>query len=97
MPARYQEVNADHRRMMNFLYQFDDLNWIALLPSHIGNYESRKYSVVIGFPPNISVSKYDVGHFLIECLTKPKYFKQQCSLAEEHRWGLNIEPRQYIN
>ncbi|KAF0768318.1 flavin reductase (NADPH), partial [Aphis craccivora] len=57
------------------------LNWIAVMPPHIAGTPSGDYSVEIGSSPGRAISKFDLGKFMIECLSKPEYYKQRCGLA----------------
>lgn len=81
VPERYQGISDDHMRMMHYLEQYDDVNWIAIMPPHIDNNPSSEYCVEIGSSPGRVISKYDLGKFMIECLTKSEYYNQKCGLA----------------
>jgi len=81
VPAMFHGINDDHERMLHLLQATESLNWIAVMPPHIGSNPSGDYSIEIGSSPGRAISKYDLGKFMIECLSKPEYFKQRCGLA----------------
>lgn len=81
VPAMFHGINDDHERMLHLLQAAESLDWIAVMPPHIAGTPSGDYSVEIGSSPGRAISKYDLGKFMIECLSKPDYYKQRCGLA----------------
>jgi putative NADH-flavin reductase len=81
VPAMFHGINDDHERMLHLLQESEGLDWIAVMPPHIGNNPSGDYSIEIGSSPGRAISKFDLGKFMIECLSKPEYYKQRCGLA----------------
>lgn len=77
----FHGINDDHERMLHLLQASEGLDWIAVMPPHIANTPSSEYSVEIGSSPGRAVSKYELGEFMIKCLSDPKYYKQRCGLA----------------
>lgn len=77
----FHGINDDHERMLHLLQASENLDWIAVMPPHIGSDPSSEYSVEISSSPGRAISKFDLGKFMIECLTKPEYYKQTCGLA----------------
>lgn len=78
----FHGINDDHERMLNLLEaDVSSLDWIAVMPPHIAGTPSGEYSVEIGSSPGRAISKYDLGKFMIECLSQPKFYRQKCGLA----------------
>lgn len=77
----FHGINDDHERMLYLLQASKGLDWIAVMPPHIAGTPSSDYSVNIGSTPGRAISKYDLGKFMIESLSNPKYYKQKCGLA----------------
>ncbi|XP_050420861.1 flavin reductase (NADPH) [Adelges cooleyi] len=81
VPAMFHGINDDHERMLHLLQATEGLNWIAVMPPHIGDTPSGDYNVEIGSSPGRAISKFDLAKFMIECLSKPEYYKQRMGLA----------------
>jgi len=82
VPAIFKDLNADHQRMLNAVKE-SGLKWIAVLPPHIADSPSSKYTVKIGESPGRAISKYDLGAFFIDCLDKPEYYQKTCGIATD--------------
>lgn len=74
MPPRLQDVTADHIRMHKVL-QNSGLKYVAVMPPHIGDQPlTGAYSVTLnGHGPSRVISKHDLGHFMLRCLTTDEY------------------------
>lgn len=81
VPAMFKGLNADHQRMLDILKKEDSLKWIAVLPPHIADTPSGKYTVTHGSSPGRAISKRDLGAFLVECLENPEHYNKLCGLA----------------
>lgn len=81
VPAMFHGINDDHERMLHLLEASKGLDWIAVMPPHIAGTPSGEFSIEIGSSPGRAISKYDLGKFMIQCLSNPDYYKQRCGLA----------------
>jgi len=85
IPAQFQEVHADHVRMLKSLQspEYETLNWVAVLPPQISDEESSngQFQVVHGSSPGRFIPKPDLGQFMIECLDQKEHYHQLCGLA----------------
>uniref|UniRef100_A0A667HJE5 Biliverdin reductase B n=1 Tax=Lynx canadensis TaxID=61383 RepID=A0A667HJE5_LYNCA len=74
VPPRLQDVTDDHIRMHKVL-QESGLKYVAVMPPHIGDQPlTGAYSVTLdGRGPSRVISKHDLGHFMLSCLTTDKY------------------------
>lgn len=81
VPAMFHGINDDHMRMLQLLQASEGLDWIAVMPPHIGSTPLGEYTVKIGSSPGRAISKHELGKFMIESLSNPEYYKQNCGLA----------------
>ncbi|RZF44563.1 hypothetical protein LSTR_LSTR001321 [Laodelphax striatellus] len=82
VPAIFKEINAEHKRMHDVLTAHNDLDWIAVNPPHIADQPRSEYILKHGESPGPRViSKYDLGDFLVQCLTKPEHYKKVVGIA----------------
>jgi len=85
VPPRFAEINADHRRMLDTLQlpKYQSLSWVAVHPPHIANESgsNRQFKVTHGSCPGRQIPKYDLGQFMLECLSQPEHYHQSCGLA----------------
>lgn len=74
VPPRLQDVTNDHIRMHKVL-QDSGLKYVAVMPPHIGDQPlTGAYSVTLdGHGPSRVISKHDLGHFMLRCLTTDEY------------------------
>uniref|UniRef100_A0A8C0SBH4 Biliverdin reductase B n=3 Tax=Canis lupus TaxID=9612 RepID=A0A8C0SBH4_CANLF len=74
VPPRLQAVTDDHIRMHKVL-QESGLKYVAVMPPHIGDQPlTGAYTVTLdGRGPSRVISKHDLGHFMLSCLTTDKY------------------------
>ena len=85
VPARFAEVNADHKRMLDILQspKYEVLDWVAVLPPHIADEPSsnNQFKVNHGSSPGRQIPKFDLGQFMFDCLSQPEHYHQLCGLA----------------
>ncbi|XP_063627742.1 flavin reductase (NADPH) [Cydia splendana] len=78
VPPRFVDLNEDHKRMYQVVKD-SGLNYVAVFPPHIADEPSRE--VIVEVNPTKSpggrraISKYDLGAFLVNSLSEPKYYK----------------------
>nr|XP_055167723.1 flavin reductase (NADPH) isoform X2 [Nyctereutes procyonoides] len=74
VPPQLQAVTDDHIRMHKVL-QESGLKYVAVMPPHIGDQPlTGAYTVTLdGRGPSRVISKHDLGHFMLSCLTTDKY------------------------
>uniref|UniRef100_A0A671ERZ5 Flavin reductase (NADPH) n=3 Tax=Rhinolophus ferrumequinum TaxID=59479 RepID=A0A671ERZ5_RHIFE len=75
VPPRLQDVTDDHIRMHKVL-QESGLKYVAVMPPHIAGDQplTGAYSVTLdGRGPSRVISKHDLGHFMLRCLTTDEY------------------------
>uniref|UniRef100_E9PZC3 Biliverdin reductase B n=2 Tax=Mus musculus TaxID=10090 RepID=E9PZC3_MOUSE len=74
VPPRLQDVTDDHIRMHKIL-QESGLKYVAVMPPHIGDQPlTGAYTVTLdGRGPSRVISKHDLGHFMLRCLTTNEY------------------------
>nr|KAF6289822.1 biliverdin reductase B [Pipistrellus kuhlii] len=74
VPPRLQAVTDDHVRMHKVL-QDSGLKYVAVMPPHIGDQPlTGAYTVTLdGRGPSRVISKHDLGHFMLRCLTTDEY------------------------
>lgn len=85
VPARFAEINADHKRMLEALQnpKYQSLDWIAVYPPHIADEPSsnNQFKVNHGSSPGRQIPKWDLGQFMFECLSNPEHYHKHCGLA----------------
>ncbi|CAG5004351.1 unnamed protein product [Parnassius apollo] len=76
VPGPYGPLTDDHRRMYEALKE-NPLNWVAVFPPQIVEESSREMTVVINpqKPPVGTITKWDLGTFMIDALFESKYYK----------------------
>ncbi|CAK1582663.1 unnamed protein product [Parnassius mnemosyne] len=76
VPEHYGPVTDDHRRMYEALKE-SPLNWVAVNPPQILEEPSREMTIVINpqKSPEGTITKWDLGTFMIDALFEPKYYK----------------------
>ncbi|XP_066987124.1 flavin reductase (NADPH) isoform X2 [Macrobrachium rosenbergii] len=81
VPERFLEILADHERMIEAL-KASSVEWVGVLPPHITEEPgTRDYTVEHGRGPGRTISKHDLGHFLVTCLTDDSHVHQLCGLC----------------
>ncbi|XP_072929656.1 flavin reductase (NADPH) [Epargyreus clarus] len=76
LPPRFVDITNDHKRMHQELSE-SGLNWVAVWPPHISDEPSREIIVEVNpeKSPGRAISKYDLGTFLVDSISEPKYYK----------------------
>ncbi|KAL0868874.1 hypothetical protein ABMA27_007215 [Loxostege sticticalis] len=76
VPPIFVAINEDHKRMYEALKE-SPLDYIAVFPPHIADEPSREIQVEVNpdKSPGRSISKWDLGSFLVDSLDQPKYYK----------------------
>uniref|UniRef100_A0A8D2E1U0 Biliverdin reductase B n=1 Tax=Sciurus vulgaris TaxID=55149 RepID=A0A8D2E1U0_SCIVU len=74
VPPQLQDVTDDHIRMHKVLKE-SGLKYVAVMPPHIGDQPlTGAYTVTLdGRGPSRVISKHDLGHFMLRCLTTDEY------------------------
>ncbi|KAK4315123.1 hypothetical protein Pmani_013636 [Petrolisthes manimaculis] len=85
VPERFYNILSEHERMLESL-KSSNLEWIAVLPPHIADDDGKgDYTTLEGNGPGRTISKHDLGHFMVSCL------------AEDARlyklWGICDKPK----
>jgi len=81
VPSIFKDVNADHERMFDLVKECG-LKWIACLPPRITeNPGTSKYTIEYDKSPGPSISKYDLGEFLVKCLEQPEHYQKICGIT----------------
>ncbi|XP_039282870.1 flavin reductase (NADPH) [Nilaparvata lugens] len=82
VPAIFKEINAEHKRMHDVLTACSELDWVAVFPPHIADQPRSEFILKHGESPGPRViSKYDLGDFLVGCLSKPQHYKKVVGIA----------------
>lgn len=85
VPARFAEINADHKRMLDVLQdlKYQSLDWVGVFPPHIADEPSsnNQFKVSHGSSPGRQIPKSDLGQFMFECLNQPEHYHKKCGLA----------------
>lgn len=76
VPPRFVDLNEDHKRMYQAVKD-SPLNYIAVFPPHIADEPSREIIVEVNpeKSPGRAISKWDLGAFLVDSLSEPKYYR----------------------
>ncbi|KAJ2938534.1 hypothetical protein O0L34_g13031 [Tuta absoluta] len=84
VPPRFVDLNEDHKRMYEYLKD-SNLNYIAVYPPHIADEPSREVIVEINpsSSPGRSISKHDLGRFMVDSLDDAKYYKNIVGIANK--------------
>lgn len=80
VPKMFVDLNADHQRMWDSL-RASSLDYTAVLPPHIADEPSAEFQVLVDKSPGRSISKLDLGKFLIDCLDNEQYSGKSVGLA----------------
>ncbi|XP_010847540.1 PREDICTED: flavin reductase (NADPH) [Bison bison bison] len=78
VPSELQEVTADRSRWgspVHRILQAGMLEWVACIPPSRGDHPlTGAYTVTLdGRGPSRVISKHDLGHFMLRCLTTDEY------------------------
>uniref|UniRef100_A0A336L5M3 CSON003609 protein n=1 Tax=Culicoides sonorensis TaxID=179676 RepID=A0A336L5M3_CULSO len=80
VPKIFTELNADHQRQFDVV-KASDLDYRCVLPPHIADEPSAEFTVLHDKSPGRSISKLDLGKFLIECLEQEEHSRKVIGLA----------------
>uniref|UniRef100_A0A6B2E5D9 NAD(P)-binding domain-containing protein n=1 Tax=Phlebotomus kandelakii TaxID=1109342 RepID=A0A6B2E5D9_9DIPT len=84
VPTIFEHITAEHRRMLELL-KGSQAEWRAVLPPHIADEPSAEYQVLQDKSPGRTISKLDLGKFLIDCLTQEQYIRRVLGIATVKR------------
>ncbi|XP_050713364.1 flavin reductase (NADPH)-like isoform X3 [Eriocheir sinensis] len=83
VPERFYHLLEDHERILEAL-KASNLEWVAVLPPHITDDEARgDFVVQHGSSPGHRVSKNDLGHFMVSCLSSDEHLYKQCGICDK--------------
>ncbi|CAO1427110.1 unnamed protein product [Diamesa serratosioi] len=80
VPKAFTDLNADHRRMLNII-KSSGLEYRAVLPPHIANEPTAPFKTLYDQSPGRTISKFDLGHFFIDCLTNNAHAEKVIGIA----------------
>ncbi|XP_014069607.2 flavin reductase (NADPH) [Salmo salar] len=85
VPARLLPVTEDHDRMYMVLKE-SGLDFVAVMPPHIDdNFPlTEKYTVTENMLKGRVISKYDLGHFFIKCLSISDWDRKTVGVCGEY-------------
>lgn len=85
VPARMLPVTEDHDRMFSVLRE-SALDWIAVMPPHIDSNLplTSEYTVTVGATGGRVISKHDLAHFFVRCLSSDEYVGKAVSLSHTY-------------
>nr|XP_053629080.1 flavin reductase (NADPH)-like isoform X2 [Cherax quadricarinatus] len=83
VPERYLPLLDDHERMLEAL-KSSNLEWIAVLPSHLTDEPGNgDYVKEYGYSPGGMVSKYNLADFMVSCLSDDSNLYQLCGISDK--------------
>ncbi|XP_041970015.1 flavin reductase (NADPH) [Aricia agestis] len=82
VPPRFIPITKDHQRMAEAIKE-TGFNYVLVYPPHISDDPSRDIIVEVNpeKSPGRSISKHDLGKFLVDALSEPKYYKKVIGLC----------------
>ncbi|RZC37520.1 flavin reductase (NADPH), partial [Asbolus verrucosus] len=83
VPPMFKDLNADHQRQFDLVKE-SGLKFIAVLPPHIADQPGSDYQIKHDASPGRAISKYDLGRFLIDCLTQSEHYGKICGISTKH-------------
>uniref|UniRef100_H3BE35 Biliverdin reductase B n=1 Tax=Latimeria chalumnae TaxID=7897 RepID=H3BE35_LATCH len=76
VPVTLVPITEDHERMYHVLKE-SRLDYVAVLPPHVAEIDDQplteNYTVTINKMGTRVISKYDLGHFFVKCLSTSEY------------------------
>ncbi|XP_067875188.1 flavin reductase (NADPH) [Heterodontus francisci] len=74
IPPRLMDLTKDHQRMYEVLKK-SGLDYVAVFPPHIADEHplTKTYSISVNERGGRVISKHDLGHFFLKCLTTSEY------------------------
>lgn len=84
VPPMFKNINAEHKKMLE-ITKASGLDFVAILPPHIADEPSAEVTVLHNdCPPNSrTVSKYDLGKFIVDSLEQPEHYGKVCGIAKK--------------
>ncbi|XP_055715080.1 flavin reductase (NADPH)-like [Phlebotomus papatasi] len=85
VPTIFEHINLEHRRMLDLVKSAEFAEWRAVLPPHIADEPSAEFQVLQDKSPGRTISKLDLGKFLVDCLTQEQYIRRVLGIATVKR------------
>lgn len=82
VPAMFTDLNADHQRQFDIV-KASNLKYIAVLPPHIADMPPNGYQIKYDESPGRVITKYDLGAFLVDCLSIPEHYQKTCGICNK--------------
>lgn len=84
VPPMFKNINTEHKKMLE-ITKASGLEFVAILPPHIADEPSSEVTVLHNECPSNSrtVSKYDLGKFIVDSLEQPQHFGKVCGIAKK--------------
>ncbi|KAK9958359.1 hypothetical protein ABG768_010486 [Culter alburnus] len=85
VPPRLVPVTEDHDRMYTVLKE-SGLDYVAVMPPHIADDKplTEKYTVTENMLKGRVISKYDLGHFFVKCLSTTEWDGKTVGVCGEY-------------
>ncbi|KAJ1108251.1 hypothetical protein NDU88_005632 [Pleurodeles waltl] len=85
VPPRLVPVTEDHIRMYEVI-KGSGLDYVAVLPPHIAGDKplTGEYNISIDSRGGNVISKHDLAHFFLKCLTTSEYDGKQVTLSRDY-------------
>lgn len=85
VPSRLVAVTEDHDRMYQVLKD-SGLDYVAVMPPHIADNHplTEKYTVTENMLKGRVISKHDLGHFFVKCLSTTEWDRKTVGLSGEY-------------
>lgn len=82
VPPRLLPVTEDHERMYIVLKE-SGLNYVAVMPPHIADEHplTEKYTATEGMLKGRVISKFDLGHFFVKCLSTSEWDRKTVGVS----------------
>lgn len=81
VPPIFKHINEEHGRMLSALEQSQS-EWVAVMPPHIADQPKSGFHVKENaLPGGRVVSKFDLGTFLVEALSKPECYRKRMGIS----------------
>lgn len=86
VPPRLLPLTEDHERMYAVLKQ-SGLAYVAVMPPHIGDDLplTEQYTVSENMVKGRAVSKHDLGHFFVSCLSTSQWDSKTVGVSGEYK------------
>ena len=89
MPLEFQDIRVGHERMAHMLMKNDSLNWIGVFPPYTAR-TPADFIVESASSDGSALTKYDVGRFLVVCLSNQELYKNFSSLGSIARTSTSL-------